>query len=270
MKIAFFSNDASICSSLSALVMSTLISEKFSLNIVMLQNKSAGDRAERYIEPAKRKNLFREENIYFALDGIDFLIWLYQNRRITWNAVEEVCLPLSEKAKYIPAGTRVQSQLYPGKTADAQWDIVKWLEKMTDIVVVDCGSKEDVFSEHLHKHGEVKVLCIKHDKAVLDQILVEDKKWFGDELIFLVDYDYRSVYNKENISRIYRIPIERIAVIPQNPELENYMSQGRLPKYFFRNKNGTLGGCHNLYCMREMREASEKIMEAAYGKVRES
>ena len=267
MKIAFFSYDSAIYSSIPALAMSIMICEKFSLNTIMLQNKSSGDRAERYIEPSKQKSCFREESIYFALDGIDFLIWLYQNHRISWNAVEEVCLPLSDKAKYIPAGTRVQSQLYPGKTAEAQWDIVKWLEKMTDLVMVDCGPSEDAFSGHLKKHGEVKVLCIKHDKAILDRALVKDKNWFGYELILLVDYDYRSVYNKENISRIYRIPMDRLAAIPQNPELEDYSSRGKLQK-FFQKSRGPFSGCHNSYCMREMREASEKIMEAAYGKVR--
>ena len=268
MKIAFFSHETGKYSSFATLIMSIMICEKFALSTVMMQNKSTRDSAEEFLQSAaKRRILSQEENAYFALDGIDFLIWLYQNHRISWNAVEEVGVPLCGKGMYIPLGTREQSKLYPQKTADAQWDIVKWLEKMTDVVMVDCGFKSDVFSDHLRKNGEVKVICIKHDKETLDQVLVKDKKWYSDEIILLVGYDFRSVYNKENISRIYRIPIDRIAAIPQNSELDNYMSQGKLLKFFIKNRNPFIGQ-HNSYCLRELREASEKIMEAAYGKMR--
>ena len=269
MKIAFFSEDIGKYSGFSALIMSVMICENFSLNTIMMQNKSTLDGLENCLEASKRKSFFREESSYFALDGLDFLIWLYQNRRITWSAVEEVALPLYDKAKFIPAGMREQSRLYPEKTGDAQWDIVRWLDKMTDVVVVDCGFTDDVFSRHLREKGEVKVICVKHEKEAVERVLIKEKKWFGDEIILLVDYDYRSVYNKENISRIYRIPEERIAAIPRNLELENYLTQGKLQKYFKKNKNPVIG-YRNFYYMREIKEASEKIMEAAYGKVCES
>ncbi len=269
MKIAFYSYDIGRCSSFSALIMAIMICEKFSLSTIMMQNKSTREDVEKFLELTKRRNFYKEESVYFALDGLDFLIWLYQNKRISWGAVEEVSVPLCDRARFIPTGFREQSRLYPEKTADVQWDIVKWLDKMTDVVLVDCGNAEDVLSEHMKRDGEVKVICIKHEKEFIEEVLVKNKKWFSDEIILLVDYDFNSVYNKENISRIYRIPVERIAAIPKNLELENYMSQGKMQKFFRRNKNPFIG-LRNSYCMREIREASEKIMEAAYGKMHES
>ncbi len=269
MKIAFFSGDTGKYSCFAALIMSIVIGEKFSLNTIMLQNKNFDESMEKFLEPSRRRNFFKEDNAYFALDGLDYLMWLCQNRRMSWIAVEEVAVPLCERAKFIPAGMREQSRLYPEKTKDVLCDIVKWMDKMTDVVLVDCGAQPDAFSENMKEDADVKVLCVKHDKEIIEDVLLNNKKWCDEEIILLMDYDFSSTYNKENISRIYRVPINRIATIPKNAELDSYMYEGRLQKFFRRNKIPFIG-CHNSYYLGEILEASEKIMEVACGKMHKS
>lgn len=265
MKIVFSGKSSRMVSAVSTALVGAFLGEWANISNIMLQNKSLSDELKKLLYSKEKNSLLREESSYFALEGMDYLIWQKRNNRLTRENITEVVYRVNEKTSFIPSGERDAPGLYPEETGRLQMDILEILEQLYDLVLLDCGELNDPLMKKLLLSGSICIICFEQKKDMIDQVMLE-KNFNEDKVFYIVtNYDYSSVYNKKNIARLYGISEDRIGVIPECQDLEKQLKRGEIGRFVNRNMNAK-AGTRNHFFVKEMKECTGKLLSVVnYG-----
>ncbi len=265
MRVVFKAREDRSSSMNAVMLLGILYGEYQHISSIMLQNKSLKDEMIGALFSREKSSVIREESSYFALEGMDYLIWQERNNRLSEESVHEVMMSVGEKSSFIPSGDRDAPGLYPEETGRLQLAILNILEQIADLVLFDCGALPDTLSRGLIEYGSLQVICLQQRKELIDEVMMERGIDMTRTFFIITDYDYSDIYNTKNIARLYGIPESRIGVIPRSKELENSVSKGEVSKFIKKNINSKVGS-KNYYFMKELKTTGGNLLSAVnYG-----
>ncbi len=199
---------------------------------ICLQPKNGIGDLENFFVPLEKRSVFCEESTYYAMEGMDYLIWQEQHHRLDAAVMKESLVPLMDRRLYfLPGGAREKPSLYPAQIGEVQRRILDRMEEYAELIFIDIGSGRDDFSYHLLQHADVVVVNFSGEQKELEQFFSSQIPCHGNLLYLLSNYSDRQVYNPENLQRIYRMEPRSICSIPSNPHFAHACVRGRVEQY---------------------------------------
>lgn len=230
-------------------------------NICMQLKEGSGD-LEFFFCPWDKRTVLKEESTYYALEGMDYLIWQEQHHRLDETVMKESLVSVMDhKLYYLPSGDREKAGLYPAQTGELQRNILSRMEEYADLVFIDAGDQRDGFAYSLLQSADVVVVNFFGEQKELEQFFCDPPSSRGKVLYLLANYRGDQVYNSANIQRIYRMDRRSICTIPASVRFAHACEQGKLEQFMKRNfKMG--GGFRDGNFFDRLRYTSNLILEA--------
>lgn len=261
MKIAFWggSHRCGTTSSMTAVASYlTLHSEKSG---ICVQPKEGGTDLELFFRPWEAHAMLHEESTYYALEGMDYLIWQEQHHRLDEAVIRETLVPLSGgRLCYLPSGAREKPGLYPAQTGALQRRILAQLEACADMVFMDLGAVQDGLAGSMMELADVVVVNLCGQQRELESFFAQPFAMRGNVVYLLSNYMDDQVYNRDNLQRIYRVDGHRICNLSSNVGFAHACMHGKVDRFIQRN-GGAQGGRRNTHFFEQLRHLSNLIME---------
>lgn len=231
--------------------------------VVCLQPKAGDGDMEAFFCPWDKKSVLREESAYYALEGMDYLIWQEQHHRLDAVALKESMVPLFDhRLYYLSGGSREKTRLYPEQTKELQRRILARIEEYAGLVFIDIGSGQDEFTSNMLRWADVAVVNFSGDGEELKQFFGSKFPCRKTVLYLLANDRFDQVYNCDNLHRIYRVERQRICSIPANPQFAHACERGKMEAYIKACCRGRRGSVRSEQFASGLRQTSNLIMEA--------
>jgi hypothetical protein len=206
---------------------------------ICVQPKAWDGDLEELFCPLEKRATLKEESTYYALEGMDYLIWQEQHHRLDGTALQESLIPLMERRLfYLPRGAREKPGLYPAQTGKLQGRILERIEKLAGVLFIDLGCGQDDFTAQELRSADFAVVNFSGEQQELEDFFHQGIGRWGNALYVLANYHSEQVYNRENLARIYRVNPEDIYSIPANAKFAAACGKGRLEQFLKRNCTG--------------------------------
>ncbi len=227
-----------------------------------VQLKPAGGDLELFFSPWERRPLLREESAYYALEGMDYLIWQEQRRLLDGECVRESLLPFFDHRLFcLPCGLREKSGLYPQQTLELQRRVVRRMEAYADLLFIDMGHDREMLSDELVQTADVVVVSFSGEQQELEEFFSRRFRCGGRLVYLLANYGSEQVYNDANVRRIYRMQEGQLCVMPANPLFAQACMRGRLEPFLKKSFRGR-GSQRDEQFARELKRTERLIVEA--------
>lgn len=195
---------------------------------VLVQTKRRNnDISASFFEPQKGAYL-REACDYFFAEGLDYL--MMQKEMKAEQVLQSLKEVLPHQLYYLPPGGRERFE-HATKQAGKMKQILEQLDALFDFVFVDAGFGENELITEFMRKADYIVINFTQDAHRLDSFF-EKAYDTSKKFYYLIGaYQPQSVYNQKNIQRIYRIPKEKMGVVPYNPKFQFACEKGHLLHY---------------------------------------
>ena len=245
----------------------TALASYFALSLnhrrICMQPKVGVGDLENYFCPWEKRSILREESMYYALEGMDYLIWQEQHHRLDTASLKESMVPLlDQRLFYLPGGSREKPGLYPTQTAELQRRILKHLEEYAEFIFIDIGSERDDFAFSMLQRADVVVVNFSGEQKELEHFFGSQFPCRGTVVYLLSNYSSDQVYNCENLQRIYRMDRQSICCIPANPQFAQACARGRVEQYMKLCCRNRGSGRRNEPFIAGLRQVANLILEA--------
>lgn len=232
MKILFWGAGRGCGTTSSMTAVAGFLALVFNRRGICMQLKTGGGDLETFFCSWEKRPVLREESTYYALEGMDYLIWQEQHHRLDAAAMRESVVPLFDhRLFYLPCGLREKPGLYPAQTGELQQRIMTRMEEFAEFVFIDIGSERDDFTYRVLKQADVVVVNFSGDRKELEHFFDTPFSCRGTVLYLLANYSSDQVYNCENVQRIYRMDRKSICHVPSNPYFAQACAKGRAEQY---------------------------------------
>ncbi len=104
-------------------------------------------------------------------------------------------------------------------------------DKYLDFTFIDCGRRTDAWTQQMIKNADLVVINFEQSKEGLDAFFLQYANLSANVVYLISNYQKESIYNKNWIERMYRIPCEQLAAVPFNPEFWKVCKDGHLSRY---------------------------------------
>ena len=263
MKVAFWSEEDGCGTTSSMAAVASVCSDAWKLKTVLLQSRSQSGDLKQKLESGFKSSFVREETSYYALDGLDYLLWQEKNRKLNEQILQESMVPVvAGWMYYVPQGERRKPQIYSKELKEAMCNILAQVEKQSDLTFIDCGSGEDDLSAYLLQEADVVAVNFSQERQGLDSYFQQHHRYHGRVLYIINHYQQESIYNKKNLNRIYRLQDSELAVIPENPFFRNASDRGQIERFIRRHIHYNLFD-QQFYFMKELMQTSLLLLKAA-------
>lgn len=265
MKLAFWGSERESGTTSNLMATASFIAYHGKFRVAMLQLERES-RSLKECFSVRETELIKEKNDYFALEGLDYLMSVGKKRELTEKLVIENMEPLIENRLYcLSSGTRVLSDFYPEETNHIMQQIIALLNQHMDLTFIDCGNRTDDWTRQVMRKADLLVVNLRQTSVAFDEYFLQHVN-LSSKVVYLVgNYQKESIYNKRNLQRIYRIPKERLAVVPFNQEFQLACEKGRLDKYM-KGKRNLYATEKRRYFMRELAAAMQILLEQSDGR----
>lgn len=263
MKIVFWGGSRKCGTTGSMAAVASYLAVQEQRHGICVQPKDCGNDLERFFMPWESLSAFREESTYYALEGMDYLIWQEQHHRLDECVMREAAVPvLDGRLYYLPSGARENSGLYPSQTGELQQRILDRLEALAPLVFIDLGTMRDEMAQQVMAQADVVVINVSGDQKELSGVFTQPFGRLQQVMYLLTNYMDDQVYNKENLHRIYRIDRRRICCLPANAGFAHACMHGRVDQYIRHYAGMRIQGRNEPFFTR-LRQAANLILEVA-------
>lgn len=264
MRVAFWGMESECGTTSNLMALASFMACHSKLQVAMLQLEKEKQELKEFFS-TRETELVKEKNDYFVLEGLDYLFSIAKQKKLTREQVFENMEPLIENRLYcMPTGSRRLYQFYPKETNEMLQQVISLLDACMDVTFIDCGNHMDGWTKQVIKEADLLVVNLKQTSASFDEFFLKNGSLAAKVLYLVGNYQKESVYNKQNLRRIYRIPKEHLAVIPFNPEFQQACEKGRLDKYM-KGKKSLYGTEKRQYFMQELAATMQLLMRSADG-----
>ncbi len=265
MKIAFWSEDDG-CGTTSAMAaVASVCSNAWNIKTVLMQSRGlAGDLCGKF-ECGALSGMVREESAYYALDGLDYLLWQEKNNRLDTSAVREnVVAVVKDKMFYLPQGRCSSPYLCRQDIKGGMLRVAERVEQIADFMFLDCGCGKDEMTEDLLAQADVVAVNLSQERESVEACFERQRGWRGKVVYIINRYRQESVYNRKNISRIYRLCDGELCVVPEDLFFGSAGDKGQLERFVRRHlKSASFAFDPHQYFMRELTRTAGLILRAA-------
>lgn len=230
---------------------------------ICMQPKAGVGDLESFFLPREKRSVLREESTYYALEGMDYLIWQEQHHKLDAKAMKESMVPLlGHRLYYLPGGSREKPGLYPAQTGELQRRILERMEEYAEFVFIDIGSERDEFANSMLERADVVVVNFSGEQKELERFFCSPISCRGKVLYLLANYNSEQVYNCENLQRIYRMDEKSICCIPSNPYFAQACARGKVEAYMKMCCHSTGSKERNGPFVAQLKQLTNRILEA--------
>ncbi len=265
MKVAFWGGAHRCGTTSSMAAAASYAANHMDRSSICVQPKGGGTDLELFFQPGEGRSLFREESTYYALEGMDYLIWQEQHHRLDEAVIRETLVSLpGGKLSYLQSGAREKAGLYPAETGDLQRKILQQLESCTDVVFIDLGTQRGGLATSMMELADCLVVNLCGSKNELEQIFEQPFSRQKNAIYLLSNYTDDEIYNRDNLQRIYRIDRRRICNLSSNVSFAHACMHGRVDR-FVQGGGRTYGINRNGHFFGQLRHLTNLIMEVGAG-----
>ena len=215
MKVVFWGGSHRCGTTSSMTAVASYLSLHSSQRSICVQPKEGGTDLELFFRPWEARAMLHEESTYYALEGMDYLIWQEQHHRLDEATIRETLVPvLDGRLSYLPSGAREKPGLYPQQTGELQRRILAQLEADHPTHTAVClltdkeeiGSMgatgmqsryfENVVAEVLNLTGQYSDLALRR--------CLQHSHMLSSDVSAAFDPNYASAFEKKNIAYLGR------------------------------------------------------------------
>lgn len=263
VNIVFWSEEDGCGTTSGMAAIASVCSNAWNMKTILMQCINQEGDLRKKLETVPLSNAVFENHSYYALGGLDYLLWQEKNERLDEAMVKNTIVPVGKGGMhYLPSGEgEMRRDCYDLKgQKDAMHRIIQLTEHLSDLTFIDCGSGQDEWSDYLLGQADAVVVNFSQERQALDAYF-QNSHVFRGKVVYLINcYSQESIYNKANLGRIYR-PQEDIAVIPHNPYFRHAGDKGRLERFIHRHIRGGIFD-QQYYFMQELMHTAAIILRA--------
>lgn len=213
---------------------------------------------------AKRRTQVGEELAMSADAGIDALVRLVRNRKLTPSMIRDYTIPILKDRLDLLPGSNKPDKAFVSDYKEALTPLLELTGQYYDLTLIDGGSGTwSVWTQALLQHADLVVVNLNQNLHVLTRFfqqkeqLLEGKK----QLAVLGQYAWHSAYTAKNLARRFRLN-QSLYVVPHNAGFMDAAQEGHAIDFFFRNRK--LPRDHENYVlMQSVRVLTQGIIEQA-------
>ncbi len=262
MNIAFWSPEDGCGTTSSMAAVASVCSDAWNLKTILIQSRNQDGDLYNKLENPLLADVVREERTGFAFDGLEFLLWQAEQQRITTQMVKAAMAEVVKQYMYyLPQGGGGIFAEQTEEEKSLMWKIICHAGQLCDLVFIDCGSGDNELSEYIKKQADVVVVNLLQERTGLDRYFAHRHMYPGKTVCLINQYQQDSVYNRQNLNRLYRLGEEESGVLRPNPFFRHASDRGRLERFIRRHIR--CGFLNQQYCfMQELMRVSCLILQA--------
>lgn len=236
MKIAFWSGEEKIGMTSSMAAAACVCSNVWDLKTVLLQSRN------------------QKGDLYQKFDGSQCSC---PGRRTR----ERLVTVRKGRMYYLMQPGYAKQEQYPEFFKKSMRRLILRAEKFADITFIDCGSGEDELAADILSGADVSVINISQGRQCLN-LFFQKRHAFHGSVIYLVNqYQQNSICDKQYLNRLYRIPKEALAVIPDNQFFRYAGDNGKMERFILKYARCT-NTDRQFYFMQELAHTVNMILYA--------
>jgi len=261
VNIAFWSKEDGCGTTSGMAAVASVCSNAWKMKTILMQSINQEGDLRKKLETVPLCSAVFENHPYYALGGLDYLLWQEKNKRLDEAMVQNTIVPVGkEGVYYLPSGEGKKQQNCSKAQKEAMHRVIQLAENLSDLTFIDCGCRQDEWSEYLLGQADAVVINFSQERQALDAYF-QNSHVFRGKVVYLINcYSQESIYNAANLSRIYR-PQEDIAVIPHNPYFRHAGDKGKLERFIHRHIRGGIFD-QQFYFMQELMHTAAVILRA--------
>lgn len=212
---------------------------------------------------------FREHGEYHSSFGVEYLLKRIYSGEPSEKLLHHAAIPLLFSSLfYIPQGHIVNKEIFNYEFRMVYPQLFQALESFSDYIFIDTETNQNLSSNIILSQADLVVVNLPQDIEQIAAFFREHQS-IQDNAVYLIG-GYQEEYpcNLSYICGKYKIPRERIGIIPYNMELQDAMSAGHLLQFLNRNYFQAEGR-QNEYLLRYAKRAASMIHKNVMGRVRE-
>ena len=143
MKIAFWGMEKESGTTSNLMAIGSYIACHSKRQVVMMQlEREKQDLRQNFMR--METELVREKGDYFVLEGLDYLLSMGKQHKLTEKVVRETIEPIIENRLYlVPSGNRKWQSFETEEGNEIIRQVIAFLEKNMDVTLIDCGNRMD-------------------------------------------------------------------------------------------------------------------------------
>lgn len=229
MKYFFFGQEKESGTTSNMLSLATRLAMKYKKKIILLQFQGKEISLETAFYKNQQHLRLQESCQYFYAEGFDFL---QKKEEIEESAIEKSLRELIPNfLYYFPMGEREVPFLELQQYQKVLCQLVEKLEKIGDDIFIDCGTAGIRMFHFMKKRNDLCVVNFKQCESAFQSFFVEQYDTTSRLYYLVGNYHADSIWNKENLKRIYRIPEGQVGIVPYNPQFQYVCQRGQLGRY---------------------------------------
>lgn len=262
MKIAFWSNlrrKCGVTTNLACMAAMTAISGMG--RSILLENHYNINSLGTILMAPEKVAVLREKGEYYNKYGIEYLLKRIYTGESGDILIHKASVPLLYSSIfYLPQSYIVNKEVFNYEFELVHTELFRCLEQFSNHVFIDTETNGNSSSIAILQEADLLVVNLNQDIASW-------KSFFGnyqslaEKCVFLIgQYRPEFGWDMTRIRRKFRIPRNRLGVIPYNMELQSAMSDGRTLQFLNRNY---LRNSHseNELLMRELKRSASMLRE---------
>lgn len=212
---------------------------------------------------------FREHGEYHSCYGIEYLLKQMYLGEPGEKLIHHSAIPLLFSSLfYIPQGRIVNKEVFNYEFRMAYEKVFQALESHSEYIFIDTETNQNLSSNIILSHSDLIVVNLPQDEEQL-AVFFQGNQSIQEKAVYLIGgYQEGTSCNMSHICREYKIPRDRIGIIPYNLELQEAMSNGHLLQFLNRNYFQAEDR-ENEYLLRYAKRAVRMIQKNALRRVRE-
>ncbi len=189
-------------------------------------------------KPETDSALAAESEEFFVARGLECLLRKEYPEELTERAVKANLRQIIKDRMYcMPSCIKSEQEWWHQDNLFLRMRrVMNAVESYFDVVFIDCGSKQDDYTQRLLRESDVCVLNMRQDREHIGDFYQNPPKYRGETFFLLGKYFEDDPYNRENLQRLYRVESDRLGAVPYHPQLQAADQRGKI-------KNGVK------YCM---------------------
>jgi len=220
------------------IAVTTLLGLDYSSRLLLLGSVQSRRAA---IEQAfiKRRTQTGDELAFAADSGIDALVRLTQNRKLTAEMIRDYTLPLlKDRLDLLHGSNKADKAFIPGMK-EVLYPLLDTAKRYYDLTLIDAGSgMGSGWTQALLQNADLVVISLNQNRTVLERFFQqqEEVQKGKKQLFILGQYDRHSAYTAKNIARKYKVNVP-IYPIPHHAGFMDASQEGGAIDFLFRNRS---------------------------------
>lgn len=202
---------------------------------ILLENHYSTNSLGDNLLSEEQTNQLKESGAFYNRYGIEYVLKRLASGEDGDKLVHQAAIPLLFSTLfYLPQGRIVNKEIFDYEFSMVQNELFLSLEGMCEYVFVDTETNQNSSSVKLLSEADLVVVNLEQEYASLKQFF--DNYTSLNHVVYLIgNYRPEHTWNVAHICKEFKIPKDKIGVIPYNMDLKIALMQGKLLQFLNRN-----------------------------------